>query len=225
MNKFREIIRCLFVYINLKTIYFNFRYLPFRDACRLPIFLSRNTKLKRVRGSVQIAGIIKPGMIRIGALEIGIYDMKHNRPIWESSGHVIFDGTAVIKYGAKIIVGKGAKLRLGDNFRISSGSSVICFKKIEFGSNCRISWDSQIIDTDFHKVYDGFSNHLNPDKPVKLGNNCWIGNHCLIQKGTHLAHMVVVSSNSMVNKVFDESHIILAGSPAKIIRTSIAWGA
>lgn len=220
-----ERIRCVFVYFNVKTLYFNFHYLPFREAMLLPVFLSRNTKLKRVKGSINIYGIRRPGMIRVGAEEIGIYDMKHNRPVWENSGRVVFEGHAVIKYGAKIIVGEGATLRLGTNFRISSGSSIICYKSIEFGKDCRIAWDSQVLDTDFHKVFDFESNHLNPDKDIKLGNNCWIGNHCLVQKGTQLGDMVVLSSNSMINKVVEESHVILAGSPAKIIKTSIAWGA
>ena len=220
-----EILRCFLIYFNWKTIYFNLYYLPFREALRLPVFLSRNTKLKRVKGSIQIFGIRRPGMIRIGTEEIGIYDMKHNRPVWENSGRVIFEGYAVIKYGAKIIVGDNATLILGHNFRISSGSVIVCYKSIEFGADCRIAWDTQIIDTDFHKVFDSDSNHLNPDKKIKFGSNCWIGNHCLVQKGTQLGDMVVLSANSMINKVIPESHVILAGSPAKIIRTSIAWGA
>lgn len=219
-----KIAKYFFTYLNLKTLYFNLYYLPFREALRLPVFLSRNTKLKCVKGSIRISSPIRTGMIRIGALEIGLYDMRHNRPIWENSGTVIFEGNAVIKYGAKIIVGEGATLKLGNKFRISSGSTVICYKSVEFGDDCRISWDSQVIDTDFHRVFDEEANHINPDKNVKLGNNCWIGNHCLVQKGTHLGNMVVLSSNSMVNNGNEVSNAILAGSPAKVIRNSITWG-
>ena len=223
--RWKVIFRCFFLYLNWKTLYFNVVYLPFREAIRLPVFLSRNTKLKCLKGSIKIYGIRRPGMIRIGAEEIGIYDSKHNRPVWENSGLVVFEGHAVIKYGAKLIVGEGATLKLGNNFRITSGSAIICYKSVQFGNDCRIAWDTQIIDTDFHKVFDSESNHLNPDKEIRMGNNCWIGNHCLVQKGTQLGDMVVLSSNSMINKVFEESHVILAGSPARIIKTSIAWGA
>jgi len=163
-------------------------------------------------------------MIRIGTREIGIYDKRHNRPVWENLGVVIFYGNAVIKYGAKIIVGKGAILKLGNNFRISSGSFIICYKSIEFGHDCRISWDSQIIDTDFHRVFDRDLNHINPDKEIRIGNHCWIGNHCLILKGSQMGNMVVLSSNSMINHVIPDNNVVLAGSPAKIVRTSITWG-
>ena len=217
-------IRSFLIYFNFKTLYFNFHYLPFREAMYLPVFLSRNAKLRCMKGSIEICGSRRPGMIRLGAAEIGIYDMKHNRPVWENAGKVVFKGDAVIKYGAKIIVGEAGTLKVGKNFRISSGSSVICYQSVEVGDDCRISWDSQIIDTDFHRVYDLESNHINPNKDVKLGNNCWIGNHCLVQKGTRLADMVVLSSNSMINKIIDCSNVILAGSPAKVIRDSITWG-
>jgi acetyltransferase-like isoleucine patch superfamily enzyme len=211
------------VYFNRKTIYFNFHYLPFRTAMHLPVFVSRNTKLKCMKGTVQISGTATTGMIRIGTNEIGIYDRRHNRPVWENAGVVIFRGTAVIKYGVKIVVGKEARLKLGNNFRISSGSYVICYKSIEFGDDCRISWDSQIIDTDFHRILDSDRNHINPDKEIKIGNNCWIGNHSLVLKGTRVGNMVVVASNSLINRSIPENNIILAGSPAKIIRTSITW--
>ncbi|MFO7669653.1 MAG: acyltransferase [Bacteroidales bacterium] len=216
-------INVLLTYLNCKTIFFNFHYLPFKVAARLPIFLSRNTKLKRMKGSVRISGPIKPGMIRIGTNEIGIYDKRFNRPVWENLGVVDFRGTALIKYGARIIIGEGAKLVLGNHFRISSGSSIICFKSIEFGHNCAISWDSQIIDTDFHKVYDENSSYINPDREIRIGNDCWIGNHSIIQKGTTLGNMVVVASNSMLNSGIPDNNVILGGSPAKIIKTSVTW--
>jgi acetyltransferase-like isoleucine patch superfamily enzyme len=177
-----------------------------------------------MKGTVKITGPLRPGMILIGAEEIGIYDKRHNRPVWENKGTVLFHGRAVIKYGAKIVVGENGILKLGNNFRITSGSFIICYKSVEFGDDCRISWNTQIIDTDFHKVYDSNSVHMNPDKEIRIGNNCWIGNHCLVHKGTHLRDMVVLSSNSMINKDIPESNIILAGSPASIIRTSITWG-
>ncbi len=222
--KFVAKIKVFFTYLNCKTIVFNFHYLPFKEAVRLPIFLSRSTKLRRMKGSVGISGPVSTGMIRIGTSEIGIYDKRHNRAVWENSGLVAFEGKAIIKYGASIIVAEGARLKLGDRFRISSGSNIICYKSIEFGQNCRISWDSQIIDTDFHKIFNNNNEHINPDKEIRIGSDCWIGNHCFIQKGTILGNMVVIASNTLVSSSIPDDNVILAGSPAKIIRTSTTWG-
>lgn len=177
-----------------------------------------------MRGSVRITGPLKPGLIRIGAEEVGFYDKRHNRATWENQGEVEFGGKAMIKYGASVIVEAGARLKMGEGFRIASGSRIICYKAIEFGRNCRISWDTQIIDTDFHRVFDDADRHINPDKEIKLGNDCWIGNHCLIQKGTVLEDMVVLASSSLVNSRISESRVLLAGSPAKIKKRDIHWG-
>jgi len=219
-----ETLKNFLTYFNRKTIYFNFHYLPIRQAMRFPVFITRNTKLKCMKGTIKITCPLKPGMIKIGVGEIGIYDKLHNRAIWENLGNIIFNGNAIIKYGAKIVVGETGTLELGDNFRITSGSFIVCFKSIIIGNDCRISWACQIIDTDFHRVYDSKSNYVNPDKEIKFGNNCWIGNHCLVHKGTHLGNMVVLSSYSMVNKMILENNVILAGIPAKVIRTDITWG-
>ena len=223
MNLFKRI-GVFLTYFNCKTLLFNFHYLPFREAMHLPVFLSRNTKLRRMKGIVKISGPLRAGMIRIGANEIGMYDKRHSRPIWENTGTVVFNGCALIKYGAKIIVQNNGVLTMGKDFRLSSGSFIICHKSISFGDNCRISWNTQIIDTDFHRIFDSDLKHINPDKNIRIGNNCWIGNHSFIHKGTVLNDTVVLASGSMVNKEIPESNIILAGSPAKIIRTSITWG-
>lgn len=177
-----------------------------------------------MKGSVVISGPLRTGMVRIGTNEIGIYDRRYNRPVWENSGVVEFHGNALIKYGARIIVAEKGHLILGDRFRISSGSSIICYKLIDIGQNCRISWDSQVMDTDFHRVYNLHNEHINPDKKIRIGNDCWIGNHCFIQKGTHLGNMVVIASNSLVHSGKPDNNVILGGSPAKVIKRSISWG-
>lgn len=48
-----------------KTIWFNFRYLPFCQAVKLPVWLSLNTK-SCISGGVMIKGKVRPFMIRIG---------------------------------------------------------------------------------------------------------------------------------------------------------------
>jgi acetyltransferase-like isoleucine patch superfamily enzyme len=214
----------LLYYLNIKTVYFNLHYLPFRKAVRLPVLLSRNTKLRRMKGSLSIEAPLRTGMIRVGAEEIGIHDKRHHRPVWENAGKVIFKGSAVIKFGAKIIVGPDGVLTLGDNFRMASESYIICYHSVDIGDSCRISWNTQILDTDFHKIYDLDGNHLNPDSRVLLGDNNWIGHSSTITKGTELGDMVVVASNSLVNKKHEGHHMIIAGNPAKVVRNNITWG-
>ncbi len=211
-------------YLNLKTLYFNFSMFPFKRAMQLPVFLSSNAKIKSMKGKVELPDKIKTGMIKIGASEIGHYDRKHNRPIWENKGKVIFKGEALIKFGAKIIVGETGVLEIGDKFRLSSGSYIICYKQVTLGNNCRISWDTQIIDTDFHRIFDENGKTLNPNKDIIMEDNCWIGNRCNINKGSRFKEYTIVASNSLTNKAYNQSHVILAGMPASITKTGVNWG-
>lgn len=49
-----------------KSIYFNFRQLPFKEAIKLPVMVSWRTKFKSLKGKVQIDSPIKTAMVRIG---------------------------------------------------------------------------------------------------------------------------------------------------------------
>ncbi len=210
-------------FLNHKTIYLNFKYLPIRQAVHLPFFVSYKVRLRKVKGKVIIACSLKPGLIKLGVFEIGLYDKKHNRVVWENEGVITFKGPALFKYGSILIVGPFGRLELGNNFRFSSGSVIICYKNIIIGDNCRVSWDTQIIDSDFHRILDKDGVQINPDKEIIIGDNCWIGNRTTINKGAFLGSDTVVASNSLVNKKFEFSNVIIAGIPAKIIRSGISW--
>ena len=62
-----------------KTIYFNFKYLPVRQAIKLPIFVSYNTFLGKTKGNIKINSCITTSMINIGFGEVGIFDRKRCR--------------------------------------------------------------------------------------------------------------------------------------------------
>nr|WP_317333832.1 hypothetical protein [uncultured Romboutsia sp.] len=49
-----------------KTIYFNFKYLKFKDAIKLIIIISNRVFLEKTKGNVIIESTIKTGMIKIG---------------------------------------------------------------------------------------------------------------------------------------------------------------
>ena len=52
-------------YSILSSIIFNFRYLPIRQAYKIPIWL-RKPNLYGVKGLIRIDAPIRPGMIRLG---------------------------------------------------------------------------------------------------------------------------------------------------------------
>ena len=55
------------------------------------------------------------------------------------------------------------------------------------------------------------------DKAATIGNDCKIGVGAILVGGISLGDNVVIGAGSVVTKSFNESHVTLAGIPAKII--------
>lgn len=215
---------CIEVILGIpKTLYFNFKYLNLKEAIRLPIVLSNKVLLSSVKGSVIINCMSKTGIIKIGFNNVKNFDRKKRRTIWSVDGKVIFYGSARIGHGSKILVESTGKLIIGDDFNITAEASIICGKEIEFGRNCLVSWENQIMDKDYHQILDFGDNILNNSKKITFGDNVWIGSRCTILKGVSIANNTVIASNSCVVNKFTKENVIIGGNPGKIIKESIKW--
>lgn len=211
--------------INLiKTLYFNLRYLPFSQAIKLPIMIYRHTDFYRLKGSVEIDAPVKMGMVKIGPHGLGTQNTRSPKSMWEVSGKVVFKGLAVIGRGSRISVGADGVLTLGDRFRITGDSSIICQKEVSFGEDCLLSWHILIMDTDFHRILkDG--NTINEAKAVTIGKHVWIGCRTTILKGVSIGDSVVVSANSTITKSIKEDNCIIGGhgKSVEVLKTGVDW--
>jgi acetyltransferase-like isoleucine patch superfamily enzyme len=67
-----------------------------------------------------------------------------------------------------------------------------------------------------HDIYDYKEYVLSK---VKIGRYCWIGMNAVILPNVELGDHTIVGAGSVVTKSFPEGYCILAGVPAKIIKT------
>ncbi len=208
---------------NYKTIYFNFHYLPFRKAIEFPVILSRKVYLRKTKGTLTIDGPVSYGMIKMGFGEVGIFDKKVTRCIWEVAGTVKFLGRAQIGFGSKFSVAESGELIIGANFSVKAESTIIVIKKVEFGKNCLLSWDILVMDTDFHKIKNEHGFIINNPEQIMIGDHVWIGCRCLILKGASIPNNSVLGANSVFGKKMDNPNSIYSGSPAKLIKENITW--
>ncbi len=208
---------------SFRSIYFNFKYLPFRQAIKLPILLSGKVYLRKTSGKIIIDYPLRTGLIEIGYGDTGIFDDKRSRTIWEVSGTVIFKGKCFIGHGSKITVGDEGILTFGDKFSMTAESTIIAFKDVSFGNECLLSWDILIMDTDFHKLKDKSGAIINNPAPVLVGNKVWIGCRCTILKGTVIPDNCVIAANSLLSKSLENESTLYAGIPCKAIKDNISW--
>lgn len=122
-----------------------------------------------------------------------------------------------------IFVSNGGYLTVGENVGMSS-TTIVCHDEIRIGNNVNLGGNVVVYDTDFHSLNP--SERLNREtdimgtktKPVKIGNNVFIGAHSTILKGVEIGDNAIVGACSVVTKDIPTNEI-WAGNPARKIRS------
>lgn len=210
-----------------KSVWFNFRYLPLRQAMRLPFYIRYGTRVK-VAGKIKIEdnANISMAMIVIGSHEADVSDPRHTTCLTiEKGGDMVFQRSAHIGLGTKIFVKTGARMFLGDNFAVSANSQFVCYKSMVMGRDIQFSWDCLVMDSDTHSMYGAEDKYekINPDKEVCIDDKVWVGCRVTILKGTHIPANCVVGAASLVSGVKFENSSLIVGSPAKSVKAIGGW--
>ena len=129
-------------------------------------------------------------------------------------------------YRGRITVkGNGQRVVIGAN-TTAAGVSILAQEGCDvlIGANCMLSREIEIRTSDSHSVIDRETlRRLNTPGSVTIGNHVWIGLRAIISKGAAIPDDSIVGAGAFVNKQFEETGIVLAGSPAKIVRRNITW--
>ena len=205
-----------------KTLLFNLRYLPLRQAWRLPVLVSHRVWLKELGGHVRIeADRVTTGMIQLGFGDVGIFDQQRSRSMWQVSGEVVWRGRARLGHGCKLSV--DGRLDMGDGLLITAESAIVARRAVTLGRGVLVSWDVLVMDTDLHPLLSADGQRLNQDAPVVIGDDVWIGARALVLKGVHLANGTIVAAASTVTRSVDTPRTLIGGSPAKPLREGVRW--
>ena len=210
-------------YLNLRTVVFNFYYFPPRIACKLPVLISRNVKFIALRGKVCLSVPPRMGMVKLGYHRVGIFDYRNEKFLWQVKGTIKFGENVDIGQGCRISVNEGAELNIDDGVKITANSNIIASHKISIGRDSLISWDCNLMDTDFHSIVDCQGILINPNKPIKIGPRNWICSNVNVFKGVHSNEGVIFASRSNVMTGQYNSHTLYGGNPAKLLRCNIDW--
>ena len=123
-----------------------------------------------------------------------------------------------IQDNAYVVVRKNAELILGGGY-INSNCQIVCSQRITIGQGVAIADGVLIRDTDDHDLdVEGYEKV----KPVTIGNHVWIGQRATILKGVTIGDGAVVAAGAVVTKDVPANSVV-AGVPAKVIRTDVSW--
>lgn len=207
-----------------KTFWINFKMLPFRQACKFPIYVYGKAQFRNLSGKIIIdAKDVYSGMIKIGKKDYYVATAVQ-KCVWNVSGTILFHGSVHFMQGSYVLVAPNATLEITGNHGLcGSNIRICCFDHISIGQNVELTWDIQLMDSSFHYVEllnkEGLVKPLTA--PIHIGDYVWVGNRTTIAKGSVIPSHTVVASNSVVNKDFSdiEPDSLLAGMPATVKAT------
>lgn len=205
----------------IPTVFFNFRYLPLKQALRLPIWIYK-PHFVALRGSVVIeTSEIYPGMIRLGFLTATAY--PNSGISWNNEGRIVFKGKCVIGNNAFIVTGKQGTIEFGENFRSTTSLKIISCIGIKLGKSVTLGWEVIIMDTNFHPLYDvEKSKFKKAYGKIVIGDNNWLASQCYIMHSVHTPEQCVFAARSVLtNGGKYESYCVHGGHPARILSRNI----
>src|SRR4051794_41114013 len=138
------------------------------------------------------------------------------------SGTYRLEMNSRIKPGAQLFVAPGASLQLGEGAAIGIRNIVNVVSGLQIGKGSRLSWDCQILDTDFHEVLDENGQARPMTAPVVIGEHVLVGTGAMILKGVHVGDGAIIGAGSVVSRNVP-ANTIVAGNPAREVGRTAGW--
>jgi acetyltransferase-like isoleucine patch superfamily enzyme len=165
-----------------------------------------------------------------------------NTIVFGAGAWLIGVGIVIRGNGNRITVGSGVEyngpgdlwaeddngeLRLGDGCTFEPGGTLAVLEgqDLSLGKDCMVAADVEIRTGDSHPILEQAPeiSRINQGSPVRIGDHVWLGKRVVVLKGVELASGVVVGVGSIVTKSELENDVILAGSPARVVRRQVRW--
>jgi galactoside O-acetyltransferase len=139
-------------------------------------------------------------------------------------------------HGSICLERRSANVQIGSRTYIGGLTLIDSAHHIEIGDDVMISFECIIMDNNSHSVnyHERENDVLNwrrgvkdwtpiPMAPVVIHNKAWIGARAIILKGVTVGEGAVVGAGSLVTKDVP-AWTVVAGNPAKVIRTGLEKG-
>lgn len=200
----------------LKTIYVNFKLLPFRQAKLLPIFIYKDTLIYELGDMEIISPEITTGMIRWGRMNVKS-PAKYGKI--RNEGKITFKGR--IKIGGSNIIENRGHIVFGEEVRIAEGVTIMIRSKLSIGDRTIISSRSFIYDSNDHYTIEVKTKKVKRiTKNIIIGPDNWLCTGTFVKKGTVTGqYTLVAAGNTLLCKDYSmlPSYSILGGEPARVI--------
>lgn len=118
------------------------------------------------------------------------------------------------------------KLIIGNNVTVNTLLIIMQNQAhVTIGEDCMFATHTAIWATDGHAITDVNTGQIiNETAPnVVIGDHCWIDEWAILTKNAKLPAGTVVGLRAVITKEFKEQNTIIAGNPAKVVKTNVRW--
>ncbi len=205
-----------------RSVYFNFRFLSFKDAVHLPIKIQNKVKIDKLkRKQIEIVSPKYKQIILGGGKSPGMHASFVVLSLDKGSS-LVFKGKAIISEGCVLRCNTNSNIEFGEDFYCNCNCYFRSASKISIGNDCIFGWNVIINTTDGHFLYH--DNILKRNEgPVFIGNHVWVTSECIINKNVKIGNNNVVAQRSVLNKSYESENCLIAGTPAKVVVNNIKW--
>lgn len=111
----------------------------------------------------------------------------------------------------------GYNIEIGENFYSNHNLVILDANKVEFGDNVFIAPNCGFYTAGHPLDYETRNKGLEYAKPIKVGNNVWIGGNVVVLPGVTIGDNVVIGAGSVVVKDIP-SNSVAVGNPCRVIK-------
>ena len=149
---------------------------------------------------------------------INIYEpCKFKFQVGANRSHIIINGdnNNIIDIGHNIIMTSGVDIDFAN----------ACGLNFKIGDNCLFGQNIKFMLGDYHTLFSTITREqVNlPKTGIEIGDNVWLARNVTFLKDTKISSNSIVGYGSLVTKKFDDSNVIIAGVPAKIVKRHVYW--
>lgn len=112
----------------------------------------------------------------------------------------------------------GDNVKIGKNFYSNYNLTILDGVDVVFGDNCFIGPNCSFYTAIHPFDYNLRNKGLEKAKPISIGDNCWFGGGVIVLPGVSIGSNCVIGAGSVVTHNIPDN-VIVAGNPAKIIKT------
>lgn len=111
----------------------------------------------------------------------------------------------------------GYNIEIGEKFYSNHNLTILDANKVKFGDNVYIGPNCSFYTVGHPIDYVERNKGLEYAKPIKVGNNVWIGGNVVILPGVTIGDNVVIGAGSVVTKDIPSNRVAV-GNPCKVIK-------